>query len=304
MGTVRVGHRTFLQKFVKDPFVGMLVYGFWILFRLMPLDVASWCGEKVGVFVGKWTKKKNKTALHNLRKCFPEKTKEEHLKIIDGMWRHFGRLVAEMPHKKALLKRLEYVGKENLLQAKTDGKGGFLCSAHFGNWEIASALTSECGMPLHLVYRMANNPWIERLIYQKRREKDAVLIPKGLAGARLMIELLNKKEHIGVLCDQKMREGMWIPFFGHPAQTATAMATMALKLNVPIFPSYAVRIKGAHYRCVFSPPLSYEKTGDKEADTRTIMTKINLIFEEWIRKNPEQWLWIHHRWPKEEYKND
>ena len=114
----------------------------------------------------------------------------------------------------------------------------------------------------------------------------------------------NKNEHIGMLCDQKMREGMWVPFFGYPAQTATAMATMALKMDVPIFPSYAIRLKGAKYRCVIDSPLEYEKTGDREKDILTIMTKINALFEIWIRQNPEQWLWIHHRWPKEEYKKD
>lgn len=304
MKTVRVGKRTFFERFFKDPVVGLIAFFFLSFFKILPLDGASWLGEKIGVGLGKIAKKKNKIALHNLRKCFPEKTHKEHLKIIDGMWRHYGRLVGELPHKKALKKRIEYVGMENLKLAKEDGKGGFLCSAHFGNWEIAGIVTAEQDMPLHLVYRTANNPWIEKLVYQKRKDKGVVLIPKGIAGARMMIELLNKNEHIGMLCDQKMREGMWVPFFGCPAQTATAMATMALKLNVPIFPSYAVRLKGARYRCVIGGPLEYAKTGDREKDTLTIMTKVNELFEEWIRQNPEQWLWIHHRWPKEEYKKD
>ncbi|MBO7332884.1 MAG: hypothetical protein J6U64_04390, partial [Alphaproteobacteria bacterium] len=120
MGTVRVGKRTFFERFFKDPFVGIIAFFFLTFFKFLPLDLASWFGEKIGIVLGKIAKKKNKIALHNLCKCFPEKTHEEHLKIIDGMWRHYGRLVGELPHKKALKKRIEYVGMENLKLAKED----------------------------------------------------------------------------------------------------------------------------------------------------------------------------------------
>ncbi len=218
------------------------------------------------------------------------------------MWKNLGRLMGELPHMDALSKgNIEIIGEEYIDQMKNDNIGGLIVSGHIGNWELCTPIIMQMGLNVSIVYRMANNPWVEKAIYQRRKKKGMTLIPKGPAGARKMIELLRNGGHIGILCDQKLREGIDVQFFGYPTKTAPAVASLALKFNVPIFPARVERLNGTHYRCTFFKPLDLPKSGNNQQDVLQIMTQINQMLEEWIRERPEQWLWIHHRWDKSEY---
>ena len=304
MTVLHQGKRTFSQRFFKDPVVFFAWALLWGICRCLPVDAASCLGACLGGGVYYIARKKNRIALHNMRKCFPEKSEQEYRVILKKMWQHFGRMIAELPHLPHMGDRTTSEGEEYLLQMRDDNIGGFICGAHFGNFGLAGVKTHQVGITLHPVYRAANNPWVEKYIYQKRRlTPDTQLIPKGISGARIMVDLLRKGEHIGILCDQKMREGIMVPFFGHPAPTAPAIAHLALKMNVPIFPAWIRRTRGAHYIIEVEKPMKIISSGDRNADALAIMTEINHHVERWIRAYPEQWLWIHHRWPKDEYKD-
>jgi KDO2-lipid IV(A) lauroyltransferase len=93
---------------------------------------------------------------------------------------------------------------------------------------------------------------------------------------------------------------MAVPFFGHDAMTAPAIAHFALKFGMPVYPSRVERIAGTRFRVTVHPPLRIESSGDQEQDTRRILTAMNRQLEDWIRERPEQWLWIHKRWPESE----
>ena len=298
---VRAAKRQWYERFFKDPLVGLLAIVLWSVFGILPLDMASSLGGWMGKLLPCFLRKKQKIALFNLARCFPEKSEEERKKITRDMWEHFGRMVAEIPHARKMINRIKIEGMEFFDQIKNVGKGGLLASGHVGNWELIGPLTLSLGILMHPVYRAANNPWIEKFVFSRRRTKGVCLIPKGTSGAKLMIELLRKGEHIGILCDQKLREGIDVPFFGYPAKTAPAVATLALKFNVPILPFRVVREQGAHYTAHFYKPLDIPNTNDKTADTYQLMLSVNQMLESWIRERPEQWLWIHHRWDKSEY---
>jgi KDO2-lipid IV(A) lauroyltransferase len=95
----------------------------------------------------------------------------------------------------------------------------------------------------------------------------------------------------------KMNDGIAIPFFGRDAMTAPAIAQLALRFNCPIVPFRAERLGGAHFRLTVYPPLELPRTGNREADIRALMVQINTLLEQWVRARPEQWLWLHRRWP-------
>lgn len=101
-----------------------------------------------------------------------------------------------------------------------------------------------------------------------------------------------------MLVDQKMTDGIAVPFFGRDAMTAPALAQFALKYDAPIIPVRSERLEGARFRITFYPELKTPKTGDRHADILAIMTNVNASMESWIRERPEQWLWLHRRWPK------
>lgn len=290
---------SFFKTYIKYPFIGVVVGFIWLIFKILPLKAASALGGFLGGAVYHVTFERNKIALKNMAFAYPDKSLVWRKALLKKMWCHWGRFFAEMPHSKEWVKEAEVYGKELLEQMKTDGKGGFICSAHLGNWEFASSYVFQNYFPLHPVYRPANNPWLDKLMFKRRA---GVLIPKGSTGVRIMLDLLKKGEHVSILCDQRLREGIQAPLFGKEAQTPAAMVTLAKKMNLPILMGKAIRMPDGHYRMDVEP-LDVSDNPDFDAAVRETVVRMNQILERWIRQTPEQWLWIHRRFDKKEYKN-
>lgn len=295
---VRQSHRTTFQRFVTDPSVALVAVSFWGVFRLLPVRWASAVGGAVGYVAGLVMRKRNHIALVNLKIAFPQKTDAERRSILRRSWCHWGRFYAEMPHASQLFYSAEIVGMEHLKKIAKAGRGGLVCSAHIGNWELAVSQPLFDSVYLNPVYRRANNPWLDKLMFQRR---TGTLIPKGTAGARQLVSVLRNGGLVVMLCDQKLREGIDVPFLGKTAKTAPAIATMALKFNTPIVMARSIRKPNGQFYVEVSKPLTLPHTGDINADIESIMIDINRIMEEWIRETPEQWLWMHRRFDKSEY---
>ena len=108
---------------------------------------------------------------------------------------------------------------------------------------------------------------------------------------------LKEGEHVAILIDQKQNDGISVPFFGRDAMTNPTVAQLALRYRCPIIPGDIERLDGAHFRLTIHPPIEFEPTGDTDADVHAIMTQLNALLEAWIRRRPEQWFWVHRRWP-------
>ena len=123
------------------------------------------------------------------------------------------------------------------------------------------------------------------------------LIPKGAIAARRAIAALRRGTNLGLLADQKMNDGIPVPFFGRLAMTAPALAILALRFDCDVLPLRVERLNGARFRVTVFPPLPLPRSGEPRADAAALMARVNAILEEWIRDRPEQWLWVHRRWP-------
>lgn len=290
--------RGILKRFVTDPLIGLGVLFGWTVFKILPVRIASYLGSVLGTIIYPFMRYRNRIALRNMEIAFPDKTAAERVEILKKMWKHFGRFFAEMPHTRETLIGAEIEGSELLEMTKEDGVGGFLCSAHLGNWEFASNYAAQNYYQLHPVYRPANNPWIEKIMFKGR---TGVLIPKGNVGARILLDLLKKGEHVAILCDQRFREGIPVPFFGKMAMTPSAMVTFSYKMNLPILMGKSIRMPDGHLKMTV---LLLEKSTAENAEVAVFETveRMNQILESWIRETPEQWLWIHRRFDKSEYK--
>ena len=295
---IRQSHRSLFQRFLTDPAVALIAVIFWGVFKILPVRMASAFGAQLGALVGFILRRRSHIGMVNLAIAFPEKTENERRKILNKMWRHWGRFYAEMPHTKKLFQKAEIKGFEHLKKMNKEKKGGFVCSAHLGNWELAVSQPLFDNFCLNPVYRRANNPWLDKLMFQRRQ---GVLIPKGILGARKILDVLRNKGVIVILCDQKLREGIDVPFFGKMAKTAPAIATLALKFNAPIVMARSIRQPDGHFIMEVSEPLKINPDSDRNQEVLKIMTEINRRLENWIRENPEQWLWIHRRFDKSEY---
>ncbi|WP_408863184.1 lysophospholipid acyltransferase family protein [Acidisoma sp.] len=245
----------------------------------------------------------SRIADRNLALALPDLTPAARRRVITEVWRNLGRNVGELPHLAALKRSThgpgwELVGEENLPQGQA-----IFFSAHCHNWEMILPIAAQLGLAVSGAYRRASNPAVEEVIQNLRlaaHGNHVTMFPKGAAGARAAIAHLARGGSLGLLVDQKMNDGIAVPFFGRMAMTATAPAQFALRFNLPLVPIRIERIGPARLRLVCEPPLAVPRTGDRAADIRAITTALNARVEAWVRADPGSWLWLHRRWPKPE----
>lgn len=270
------------------------------LFRILPLDAASafggWFGRTFGPRFGA-----HKHAARNLARALPELTPDQHQAALTGMWDNLGRVIAEYVHLNDIREggRTEVVGGEYVDTVRDSGKPAIFFSAHYGNWELMSMVATLRGVPLVHVYRAANNPLTEEMLQQLRKPVGGRHVPKGMQAARELIKALKQNESLGMLVDQKLNNGVAVPFFGRDAMTAPAIAELALRSGCPVIPAYVERLNGAHFRITVEPPIYLENTGDRDRDIYNGLLLINRRIEDWIRRRPDHWFWVHRRWPSD-----
>lgn len=273
------------------------------IFYIMPMKLSSAICSKIARSFGPYLKV-NKTAKDNIKQAFPEFDDKQIKETLNDMWDNLGRFVGEFPHMAKFkgdefCKIVEIEGLENFKEAVDSGECIINFSGHFANWEVIPKTAYEIGVrDLHLIYRKANNPYVEKLILDVRKNYQAVAMPKGAKGARLMVKAIKEKKIIGMLMDQKQNEGIAVPFFGRDAMTAPAIASLAIKYDCLIMPFQVQRVKGAKFKIKIHKAYKFKNTGDKEKDVYNAMVKINHTLENWIKEKPAQWFWVHNRWPK------
>lgn len=276
----------------------------WLLyaaFGLLPVDAASWLGGFIARLVGPRLRV-TQNARRNLKRIFPDLSERDIERIVLQMWDNLGRTAGEHPHLAKFdpykpKSRVEVVGVEWIDQLRDDGRTGLLFGAHIANWELSPLVGARRGLVVHLIYRRANNPFFDALVQKGRAVLGGDLYPKGSEGAKQVLRAMNRGDHMAMLVDQKMNDGIAVPFLGHEAMTASAIAELAYRFDCPVVPARVERLEGARFRVTIEPPLEKPATGDRKEDVRRLMTMVNDRVSAWIKERPEQWLWVHNRWP-------
>ena len=184
-------------------------------------------------------------------------------------------------------------GFETLKEAKSNGQGAIIVSAHFGQWEAIRHHLAENNMETGAVYRKNNNPFYERLFLKSIKHGGLPIIARGGKGNISMIRHLKKGGFFALLVDQDSHSGKQIKFLGQDARTTTAPAEMALRYDLPLVPVFAVRQANGQ-----NINLEYEEA-IIHTDALTMTNEINDRISARIQKNPDQWYWLHNRWNKE-----
>jgi KDO2-lipid IV(A) lauroyltransferase len=270
------------------------------VFGLLPLDWASAIGGAMARAIGPRLGISKRARL-NIGRALPGLSEAEIAEIIAGMWDNLGRVTAEYPHLHEIRVfepggRVETHGFEHMDRAVAAGRRMIIFSGHIANWEIGMLAAVQYGAEVAQIYRAANNPLIDRMII-RFRSIGGELIPKGTVAARRAIAVLRRGAHLTMLADQKMNDGIPVPFFGRPAMTTSALAVLALRFDCDVLPARVERLGRARFRLTVFPPLTLPRSGNHHADVATLMAQVNQILEDWIRDRPEQWFWLHRRWP-------
>ena len=273
---------------------------FFAAMRALPIDAASALGgflaRNIGPRLGISAR-----ARRNLAAALPELSAGDIERVLRGMWDNLGRVAAEYPHLPRIRVfppdgRVELSGVEHLDRAIAAGRSVIIFGGHLGNWEIAALAAGQYGIDVAQIYRAANNQLVDQMI-ARFRGAGSEFIPKGAIASRRALAALRRGAHLTLLVDQKLNDGIALPFFGRPAMTAPALALLALHFDCAVLPARVERLGGARFRLTIHPPLQVAKSGERAKDVAALMEAVNRTLETWIRERPEQWFWLHSRWP-------
>ncbi len=239
----------------------------------------------------------------NLEMAYPRMPERERRRILRGVFASLGRQLAEFCRfpsytRENVSQVAIYEGFENFDAAQRRGKGVLFLTAHLGGWEIGSFVHSIYGHPLKIVVRALDNPYLDRLVERYRTLHGNSTFEKQ-DFARGLISAMRGGETVGLLMDQNMTPpaGVFVDFFGIPACTASGIARVALRTDASVVPAFTIWDATLRkYRITFAPPLVLPRSGDDERDVVSATQMFTSVIEEYVRRFPDQWLWVHRRW--------
>jgi Kdo2-lipid IVA lauroyltransferase/acyltransferase len=280
--------------------------GVWLLLKTigaMPRPLARFAGARAAAFLLWLRPGLQRAAMENLRLAFPEWNDKRRRAAVNGMVRQLGWMGAEFAHFPSYTKNnIERIvlldGFENFASAQARGKGVLFLTGHMSAWELAPFAQALFGYPLHFLVRPIDNSRVDELITRYRCLSGNCPIEKNQS-ARTVLKVLAAGGTVGILADHNtlLSEGVFVDFFGIPACTTAGLARFALHTDAAVVPGFlhwdaALR----KYRLCFEPAVELVRTGDDATDIRENTQRFMRVVENCIRRNPEQWMWLHRRW--------
>lgn len=270
---------------------------------MLPRNLARAVGAAIGGVAYTALGRLRRVGLRNLQLAFPEKSAAERERILREEYRNLGWLLAEfclMPDYTAerASKFIRYEGLENYLRARDRGTGVLVLTGHLGAWELSSFYHSLMGYSMGMVIRRLDNPLVDQFVNRIRCLHGNRVIHKD-DFARGLIASMRGGETVGILMDTNMTppQGVFVPYFGVPACTASGMARVAAKTGAAVVPGFLLWEKSEQrYVLHFGEELDVVCTGDAEGDAMTNTATFTSVIEGYARRYPEQWLWMHRRW--------
>lgn len=266
-------------------------------FLFLPLS----SGRILGLILYYLWRKRREIALENVRNaCASGAIKGEPERIVKRHFEELGKSAIEIikifyGRGKRIIDGVRFKGLENLEKARNKGKGIIYITGHCGNWELLALTASMKLNPLAVVARKLNNPYLNNLIERIRsRYGNKVIYKKG--ALKEIIKVLRGNGSVGILMDQAVlpQEGIVVNFLGRPAWTTKMPALLAEKTGSSILPAFVKREGKGHVITIYPEVMLISNKKGIEENIR----RLNLFIEDYIKENPEQWLWIHRRWKR------
>src|ERR1700733_3352848 len=270
--------------------------------RLLPRGLARLVGTGIAGIAFHLLGRLRGVGTQNLKLAFPEMPEAEREKILRSGYRNLGLLLAEfckMPDytPEGASRFIRYEGLDNYVAARERGRGVLVLTGHLGAWELSSFYHSLMGMPMGVVIRRLDNPLVDEFVNRIRCLHGNRVIHKD-DFARGLIGSMRAGETVGILMDTNMTppQGVFVPFFGVEACTASGMARVAARTGAAVVPGFLLWEKSEQrYVLRFGEELPVVSTGDAEADALENTAAFTSVIESYIRGYPEQWLWMHRR---------
>lgn len=278
----------------------------WLLVRplgALPRPAGRLAGIVLARLVYALHRRLRRVGMRNLELAFPEKSRRERRRILRGVFDGLGRQLAEFCRfpkytRENVGEIAIYDGFEHYEAARARGKGVLFLTAHLGGWEIGSFAHSLYGNPIQIVVRPLDNPYLDALVDRYRTLHGNTTFGKQ-DFARGLLAAMKAGATVGILIDQNVTPpaGVFVDFFGHQACTTSGLARVAAHTGAAVVPGFTIWDAVLRkYRIHFEPAVELERTGNDEADAVANTARFTKVIEEFARRYPDQWLWVHRRW--------
>ena len=267
----------------------------------LPRRVGLAAGGALGALFHRLHGSRRELAVANLRAAFPDRTETECRAILQAAFTQLGRHIVDFlcfdaMSLEQMTPLVEIEGAEHVRRAMARGRGVMYFAGHFGSWELQIMVHALRFQPIVMVARTLDNPLLERLIERIRtRVGTRVLARQG--ALRELLRELRRGGSVGMMIDQHIqdRSAVAVDFFGRPASTTSAIASLALHTGASIVPVFALPLPGNRYRLVYEAPIAPPDPDDPDA-IRTYTQRCTDLLERYVRRDPHLWLWMHRRW--------
>jgi len=270
--------------------------------------------DKTAIFFGRVTRfigrrlREDRIGRENLKAAFPEKSPEEIEAILAGVWDNLGRIGAEFAHLDHIWdydvehpekpSRVEFGARTKQIfdQLRDDGRPAIIFASHLGNWEIPALGAVAHGLYCAILFRRPNIESADRAIERIRAVKMGMLVPAGRDAPLRLGEALQNNQHVAMLVDQYLTNGVDVTFFGRKTKANPTLARLVRQVECPIHGVRIIRLPNHRFRVELSEEVKPARDASGQIDIAGTMQAVTDVIEGWVREYPEQWLWLHRRW--------
>ncbi|MBE0573263.1 MAG: lysophospholipid acyltransferase family protein [Ignavibacteriaceae bacterium] len=245
---------------------------------------------------------RKKVVFNNLKIAFPENDNQTNKKLAFNIYLSFAITLVEilyLPYikREKLINEVMCSNPELIIEKFKEGKGLILLSSHFGNWEFgAISIAMQVQLQFSVIVKPLRNPLVYEWMNNFRTKFGNEVVPLGIS-IRKTYQTLKQKKVVAMVADQRgPREGVKVDFFGRKVSVYTGPAALALKTGAPLICGIAVRQKDYKYKMDLVEISQKNLPDGEEEKILEISQRYTSYLEKVIRKNPEQWLWMHNRW--------
>lgn len=273
-----------------------------LLVLSQPLKLSLCLGKLLGNLAYLVLKKQRQITIANLKFAFKDEKGDEEIRAIaKGVFQNMGKNLVELLsfskiNRSNIDQLVSVDGLEKIEQILEKGRGGVIISAHLGNWELMAAYCGLKGYSTYVVARHLRFDKYDQMLFSLRKDKFVTTIDRS-EGPRPILKALKKNGLVGILPDQDVDSvrGIFVNFFGELAYTPTGPVSLARAAKAPVLLCLMVRENGKH-RLIVDDSIALTITDNKDEDLKTNTQRWSKTLESYIRKYPEQWVWLHPRW--------
>lgn len=269
--------------------------------RRLPRKAVVFLGKGAGDLIFYCVPVRRKLTLEQLKIAFPDKSADDIRRIARDVFRNLAlnsieHLCYPGLSKDALLEIVRFDNLEILESAYAKNKGVIYVGGHFGNWEYMGSAVSSLGYPVSYVVADIGNPYIDKMVNDHRKSTGVTIITKGMS-VRGTLQTLKAGGTMAMLMDQDAgRHGIFLDFFGRKCSTVKGPALFALKTHAAVVFVATIRQEDGTLRAIFEDvEIDYSK-GATDENIHEIMQRCTSKLEQYIRKYPGHWFWMHRRW--------